>query len=148
MLFPDWYQKLESARKVQAFKEKQVFEEIDYANRDRSATILEFVEIYTTKFHSDGAYNKHKLRLAIGGHRSVHGKDFDKTYSPQLGSEEIRLFGALAAQLGEEPWSADVATAYLNSLIKVLIYAYKPSFVKFLDLSMEQLLNGVLTQVC
>jgi hypothetical protein len=69
MLFPDWYRKLESARKeYQAFKEKQVFEEIDYANRDRSATILEFVEIYTTKFHSDGAYNKHKLRLAIGGH--------------------------------------------------------------------------------
>jgi hypothetical protein len=29
----------------------------------------------------------------------------------------------------------------LNSLIKVLIYAYKPSFVKFLDLSMEQLLK-------
>jgi hypothetical protein len=43
--------------------------------------------------------------------------------------------------LGEEPWSADVATAYLNSLIKVLIYAYKPSFVKFIDLSMEQLLK-------
>jgi hypothetical protein len=79
------------------------------------------------------------LPVPSGGHRSVHGKDFDKTYSPQLGSEEIRLFGALAAQLGEEPWSADVATAYLNSLIKVLIYAYKPSFVKFLDLSMEQL---------
>ena len=142
MLFPDWHQKLESARKEhQAFVDKKVFEEIDYANRDRSATILEFVEIYTTKFHSDGGYNKHKLRLAIGGHRSIHGKDFDKTYTPQLGSEEIRLFGALGAQLGEEPWSADVATAYLNSLIKVLIYAYKPSFVKFLDLSMEQLLK-------
>ena len=34
-----------------------------------------------------------------------------------------------------------MATAYLNAHIKVLlIYAYKPSFVKFLDLSMKQLL--------
>jgi len=142
MLFPDWFQKLASARKeYQAFVDKEVFEEIDYANRDRSATVLEFVEIYTTKFDSNGAYHKHKLRMAIGGHRSIEGKDFDRTYTPQLGSEEIRLFGALGAQLGEEPWSADVATAYLNSLIKVLIYAYKPSFVKFLELSMEQLLK-------
>ena len=47
---------------------------------------------------------------------------------------------ARAAQLGEEPWSADVATAYLNAHIKVLICAYKPSFVKFLGLSMKQLL--------
>jgi len=46
----------------------------------------------------------------------------------------------LAAQLGEEPWSADVATAYLNAHIKVLTCAYKPSFVKFLGLSMKQLL--------
>ena len=35
-------------------------------------------------------------------------------------------FAALAAQLGEEAWSADVPTAYLNSIIKVLICAYKP----------------------
>ena len=34
-----------------------------------------------------------------------------------------------------------MATAYLNSLIKVLIYAYKPSFVKFLGLSMKKLLE-------
>jgi hypothetical protein len=47
----------------------------------------------------------------------------------------------LAAQLGEEAWSADVPTAYLNSIIKVLICAYKPSFVEFLDLSMKQLLE-------
>jgi hypothetical protein len=66
-----------------------LFEEIDYANRIRSATILEFVEIYTTKFDSNGAYHKHKLRMAIGGHRSIEGKDFDRTYTPQLGSEEI-----------------------------------------------------------
>jgi hypothetical protein len=82
-LLPDWLQKLESARKEYcALKEKGVFGEIDYANRDRSATILEFVEIYTTKFDSSGVYTKHKLRLAIGGHRSIEGKDFDKTYTP------------------------------------------------------------------
>jgi hypothetical protein len=33
-----------------------VFEEIDDANPDRSATFLSFVEIYTTKFDSTGAY--------------------------------------------------------------------------------------------
>jgi hypothetical protein len=39
MLLPDWLQKLESARKeYNAFKEKGVFEEIDDANPDRSAT--------------------------------------------------------------------------------------------------------------
>ena len=60
---------------------------------------------------------------------------------PQLGAEEVRVFAAITAEMGQEPWSADVATAYLNSDIKVKIYARVPSFVKFLFIEISELLK-------
>ena len=141
LLLPDWKHKLDSCKKeLQSFKEKEVYKEIRYEERDRSATILSWVEIFTIKFDTKGEYLKHKFRLAIGGHMSVQGKDDDKKHSPQLASEEVRLFAAIAAESGEEPYSADVSTAYLNAKNEVVIYAYEPTFMPILRMSDDQVL--------
>ena len=67
-LLPDWKHKLDSCKKeLQSFKETAAYKEIRYEERDRSATALQWGEIFTIKFDTKGEYLKHKFRLAIGG---------------------------------------------------------------------------------
>jgi len=98
MVLPDWRQRLESARKEnQSFIKLKVYTEVEWDERDPTATILDLIEVYTVKFDANGIYTKHKNRVAAGGHRSVSGKDYDHGHVDGVGAEEIRLFGALIA---------------------------------------------------
>ena len=62
-------------------------------------------------------------------------------YAPNIAAESTRCLAALSVGIGQEPWQADVATAYLNSINPKLIYAYRPVLMDILYLDAKELLK-------
>ena len=69
---------------------------------------------------------KHKARLVVGGNKQEFGIDYKETFAPVVKYQTLRLLLALATILDLEVHQMDFVTAFLNSLLKEVIYVEQP----------------------
>ena len=60
---------------------------------------IEYKWVFTKKYNDKGELEKYKARLVIKGFKQIEGIDYDKTYSPTLSVESMRLVIAIASLL-------------------------------------------------
>ena len=138
----DWKDNIAAGRvEMDSWKEKGVYEEVDYDTRDVNATIVGIRDLWTKKSDNNGNWTRNKLRTIAQGFNCEEGKDFDTAYAPNIAAESTRCLAALSVGIGQEPWQADVATAYLNSINPKLIYAYRPVLMDILYMDAKDLLK-------
>ena len=58
---------------------------------------IEYKWVFTKKYNDKGELEKYKARLVIKGFKQIEGIDYDKTYSPTLSVESMRLVIAIAS---------------------------------------------------
>ena len=74
---------------------------------------------------------KAKARFCAQGFSEQQGRDFYRKYSHAVGLDSLRIFFSACASLGLEISEADYTTAYLNALLKALVFMKQPEgFVK------------------
>jgi hypothetical protein len=67
-----------------------------------------------------------KVRITCGGHKQEYGKNYLNTYAPTLSLKTLRVLFALAAYLDLEFIHLDVETAFLNGILKELVFMKPP----------------------
>ena len=63
---------------MDSWKEKGVYEEVDYDTRDVNATIVGIRDLWTKKSDNNGDWSRNKLRTIAQGFNCEEGKDFGK----------------------------------------------------------------------
>jgi hypothetical protein len=85
--------------------------------------LLSFKPVFKAKFHADGTLDKFKVRLVVGGYKTIKGHHFDETFSPVLSIVVLRLILAIFAAYPHVVTTvADVEQAYLNSVLNEKVY--------------------------
>ena len=82
--------------------------------RPKDKNVVNCKWVYWTKYKSDGAVDKHKVRLVARGFTQVYGVDYLETYSPVAKLASLQTILALAARLGWDIICFDFNAAYLN----------------------------------
>jgi hypothetical protein len=82
--------------------------------------------VYRAKSATDGQINRYKARLVAKGFQQVHGIDYDKTFTPVVKMDSIRLTLAIAAAKGWEVHQMDVKNAFLHGDLYEEIYMEQP----------------------
>lgn len=70
--------------------------------------------------------DRYKARLVARGYTQVPSLDYEKTFSPTLRHESLRMFLLLAAYFGTEVEQMDVPNAYLKGELQEEIYMEVP----------------------
>ena len=60
-------------------------------------TIVKCKWVYKIKYTSTGAIDKYKALLVAKGYSQVHGIDYDKTFSPVIKHDSVRVLFAIVA---------------------------------------------------
>ena len=82
--------------------------------------------VYKIKRGPNGEILRYKVRLVAGGHRQVHGRDYDETFSPVAKMKSIKLLLSIAAQHDLVLKQIDFDTAFLNAPLKEEVYIRPP----------------------
>eukprot|EP00833_Pecoramyces_ruminatium_P006451 jgi/Orpsp1_1/1180483/evm.model.c7180000073588.1 len=82
--------------------------------------------VYTVKKDSDGRPIKYKARLVAKGYAQKYGLNYDKTYSPTLSIDGVKLIIALASMYNWDIQQLDIKAAYLNAYLDKPIYTPVP----------------------
>ncbi|RVW94557.1 Retrovirus-related Pol polyprotein from transposon RE1 [Vitis vinifera] len=88
------------------------------------------IDVFITKFNSDGSIFKYKARLVVKGFAQVAGVDYGDTFAPVARHDTIRLLLALAGQMGWKVYHLDVKSAFLNGILLEEIYVQQPKSFK------------------
>ena len=82
--------------------------------------------LYKTKRDEHGNVKKYKARLVAQGFTQEKGIDYDETHSSVVRFTSVRLIFSIAAMEGLLLHTMDVDTAFLNAVLKELIYLRQP----------------------
>ncbi len=82
--------------------------------------------LYKTKRDQHGNVVKYKARLVAQGFTQEQGIDYDETHSSVVRFTSVRLIFAISAEEGLLVHVMDVDTAFLNAILKELIYLRQP----------------------
>jgi hypothetical protein len=74
----------------------------------------------------NGHVKKYKARLVADGAMQIKGVDYDKSYSPMVGLNTMRLLLTLGIKRNWYLRQIDVKTAYLNGALEENVYMYIP----------------------
>lgn len=89
--------------------------EYDRLPADRKAVGSKWV--FKVKYHPDGTMARYKARLVAQGFSQIHGVNFNKTFSPMVRRESLRIFLAISCLLRLFIEQVDIVGAYLKSLL-------------------------------
>jgi hypothetical protein len=90
--------------------------------------LLTLKPVFKIKFLTDGALDKFKIRLVVGGHRAIKGVHFNETFSPVMSIPILRMVLAIFAAHPEvETHVWDVEQAYLWSDLNERVYCRAPT---------------------
>lgn len=93
----------------------------------KGSTIVDNKWVYKIKTDADGNVQRYKARLVAKGFTQRQGIDFNKTFSPVVRFDSIRLILTMAVQENLIIKQFDVKTAFLNGEIEESIYMKQPN---------------------
>jgi transposase InsO family protein len=82
--------------------------------------------VFNVKLDNSGNPTKYKARVVAQGFSQRPGHDYFDTYSPVVRYDTLRLLMCMACTLGWEIHQIDFDTAYLNGVLKEVIYMRPP----------------------
>jgi hypothetical protein len=86
-------------------------------DRPQGKKTVESRWVLRTKLKKDGSVDRRKARLVAKGFTQKPGIDFNETFAPVARLGSIRLFMAIAVELGLQVHQLDFTSAYLNGEI-------------------------------
>jgi len=107
--WPSWKEAMD--HELSTLKQARTWETVP---RPKDKNVVNCKWVYWTKYKSDGAVDKHKVRLVARGFTQVYGVDYLETYSPVAKLASLQTILALAARLGWDIICFDFNAAYLN----------------------------------
>jgi transposase InsO family protein len=108
----------------EALKRNQTWIIVD---RPQGKKTVESRWVPRTKFKKDGSVDRRKARLVAKGFTQKAGIDFNETFAPVARLGSIRLFMAIAVELGLQVHQLDFTSAYLNGEIEEEVFMEVPS---------------------
>ena len=82
--------------------------------------------VFKVKYNPDGTVDKFKARLVARGFSQAANIDFHETFAPTMRFESLRMLFAFCNKHGIPIEQMDVDNAYLNTLLKEVIYMWQP----------------------
>lgn len=110
-------------KELNSLQENNAWKLVDLPTGKR---IMENKWVFKIKRDSDGNVSRYKARLVAKGFTQKHLIDYNETFSPVVRYSTLRMFFALAAELGLQIDHMDVTTAFLNGELKEKIYMAQP----------------------
>jgi hypothetical protein len=127
----DWKKAMNA--EYEALKRNQTWIIVD---RPQGKKTVESRWVLRTKFKKDGSVDRRKARLVAKGFTQKPGIDFNETFAPVARLGSIRLFMAIAVELGLQVPQLDFTSAYLNGEIEEEVFMEVPS--EFYDILNEK----------
>jgi hypothetical protein len=118
----DWKKAMNA--EYEALKRNQTWIIVD---RPQGKKTVESRWVLRTKFKKDGSVDRRKARLVAKGFTQKPGIDFNETFAPVARLGSIRLFMAIAVELGLQVHQMDFTSAYLNGEIEEEVFMEVPS---------------------
>lgn len=78
------------------------------------SNILPSKFVFKVKLKEDGTIDKFKARLVAGGHKQIHGVDFNEVYASTGKYKTLRIMMSLAAKMGYDLHQMDVPAAFVK----------------------------------
>jgi len=85
--------------------------------------------VFRYKYNSDNTINKRKARLVVKGFTQKEGINYNKTYSPTLKQNSLRIVTSLAIKYGFNIYQIDIKAAYLYADLDEEVYMEVPEGV-------------------
>jgi hypothetical protein len=105
-------------------------------DRPQGKKTVESRWVLRTKVKKDGSVDRRKASLVAKGFTQKPGIDFNETFAPVARLGSIRLFMAIAVELGLQVHQLDFTSAYLNGEIEEEVFMEVPS--EFYDILNEK----------
>ncbi|KAH0818705.1 hypothetical protein GEV33_004086 [Tenebrio molitor] len=113
----DWKKAMNA--EYEALKRNQTWIIVD---RPQGKKTVESRWVLRTKLKKDGSVDRRKARLVAKGFTQKPGIDFNETFAPVARLGSIRLFMAIAVELGLQVHQVDSTSAYLNGKIEEEVF--------------------------
>ena len=94
----------------------------DIVPRPKDKSVVSSKWLYKIKYAVDGITEKHKARFVVWGFSQKAGIDYEETFAPVARFTSVRTILALAVVKGWKVHQMDVKTAFLNGVIKEVVY--------------------------
>jgi hypothetical protein len=127
----DWKKAMNA--EYEALKRNQTWIIVD---RPQGKKTVESRWVLRTKLKKDGSIDRRKARLVAKGFTQKPGIDFNETFTPVARLGSIRLFMAIAVELGLQVHQVDFTSTYLNGEIEEEVFMEVPS--EFYDILSEK----------
>lgn len=82
--------------------------------------------MFKIKSTTDGKPDRFKARLVAQGYSQKYGTDYDEVFAPVVRITTIRMLLSLAGKKNYRVWHIDIKTAFLNGILKEVIYMQQP----------------------
>ena len=124
---PDKYQWMESARaEWDALERNETFVVVKKPEGLDEADIVKSGHVFKVKRDSQGEIERYKTRVVARGYMQIEGVNYQDIFAPVARLEAFRLMLALVAMMDLELDHMDVTTAFLNGVLKEVVYMYPP----------------------
>lgn len=104
--------------------ENHIWEEVSESDIPPGQTALEGKWVFRTKRGADGQITRHKARYVVKKYQQQYGIDYDQTFAAVVKPMAFRVLFAIAAYYDLDVEQMDVVTAFLNGIIKELIFIH------------------------
>ncbi|KAJ9560502.1 LOW QUALITY PROTEIN: hypothetical protein OSB04_005662 [Centaurea solstitialis] len=94
--------------------------------RPLDVNVIRSMWIFTHKFQSNGALERHKARLVCNGRSQQVGIDCMETFSPVVKPATIRMVLSIAVSKKWEIHQLDVKNAFLHGTLQETVYIHQP----------------------
>jgi hypothetical protein len=124
---PDKHHWTESARaEWDALERNGTFEIVKKPEGLDEADIVKSGHVFKVKKDSQGEIERYKTRVVARGYMQVEGVNYQDIFAPVARLEAFRLMLAIVAMMDLELDHMDVITAFLNGILKEVVYMYPP----------------------
>jgi hypothetical protein len=99
----------------------------ELVDREPGMKVIPSKWVFKIKEDAQGNPVRFKCRLVAGGHRQVHGIDFDEVFAPVSKHTTMRCFLSIASHNAWKVFQMDIKTAFLHGEIDVEVFMKQPS---------------------
>lgn len=92
----------------------------------KNSRVISSKWIFKCKIGATGIVERYKARLVAQGYSQRPGVDYEETFAPVVRFESIRTVVALAVQNNLKLHQMDITTAFLNGVLKEVVYMKQP----------------------